>query len=122
MLQTKGTFTTVMEPFEISEDENMISSVVWHQPRVAAKLIDDELEAATRFNGSDDDSDTAKIRMASPLQNGVSGAGSEKRPRPYSMPNIVTQPLPPSPPHGPVWQQKPVCAAANTTVLPDMAL
>ena len=111
-----------MEPFEISEDENMISSVVWHQPRVAAKLIDDEMEAATRFNGSDDDSDTAKIRMASPLQNGVAEAGSEKRPRPYSMPNIVTQPLPLSPPLGPVWQQKPVSTAAVTTVLPDMAL
>ena len=120
MLQTKGTFTTVMEPFEISEDENMISSVVWHQPRVAAKLLDDELEAATRFNGSDDDSEPAKIRMASPLQGGV--AGSEKRPRPYSVPNVATQPLPPSPPLGPVWQQKPVSAAAVTTVLPDMAL
>ena len=80
------------------------------------------MEAATRFNGSDDDSDTAKIRMASPLQNGVAEAGSEKRPRPYSMPNIVTQPLPLSPPLGPVWQQNPVSTAAVTTVLPDMAL
>ena len=44
----------------------MISSAVWHKPRVAAKIIDDELEAATRFNGSDSEADVdAEAAMAS---------------------------------------------------------
>ena len=78
-------------------------------------MIDDELEAATRFNGSDDDSSD----LASRLPGGVVELG--KKPRPLSVPSVPTQ----LPSKG-VWQQKPVNAAitqANTTaVLPDMAL
>ena len=46
-----------MEPFEA--EETMITSAVWRQPRVEA--TEDELEAATRFNGSDDDDDDDNI-------------------------------------------------------------
>ena len=55
----------MVEPYE---EENMITSAVWHEPqRVASSataqtaqnappvVVDDELEAATRFNGSEED-------------------------------------------------------------------
>ena len=57
----------MVEPYE---EENMITSAVWHEPqRVASSataqtaqnappvVVDDELEAATRFNGSEEDDD-----------------------------------------------------------------
>ena len=48
----------MVEPYE---EENMITSAVWHEPqRVASSATaqtaqNDELEAATRFNGSEED-------------------------------------------------------------------
>ena len=59
---TIGTFTTVVEPFEIDHsnhhhdshvNESMMTSAVWQSPK---RVVDNELEAATRFNGSDSES------------------------------------------------------------------
>ena len=61
---TIGTFTTMVEPFEIENnspsDNSLMTSAVWHSPKRVAELNND-LEAATRFNGSDSDGETTQM-------------------------------------------------------------
>ena len=102
---TIGTFTTVVEPFE---EENMITSAVWHQPQRVVEApfssttsaapitiipVDDELEAATRFNGSEDDDEDDQVVVE-------------------DVPKEVTE----------IWRKADGCESNPATELPDMAL